>query len=272
MAWIEVHTNLPDHPKVLRAAKALKIDSDALVGKLVRLWTWALENREDGILTDVDMERLGRIMNYGGKVETLSAALIKHGLLEDEGDGCASIHDWDEHVVRLLEKKREKRKQTAERVARYRAKKNALHDGECNALQERYETRTCNACNAPTVPNQTLPLPNPTIKTDIMTDTTTSPAREESELSTSYPQLGEQVEWAWINVMAEAPTEAQVKTITRHAVGMDISAVKYAIELACLYGAANPSAYAARVLNEWHTMGIVTEDAARAWREEASGL
>ena len=67
MAWIEAHDTLPDHPKVLRAAKMLRLDSDALVGKLLRLWTWALSNREDGILSDLDAGVLHRIMNYGGK-------------------------------------------------------------------------------------------------------------------------------------------------------------------------------------------------------------
>ena len=69
MAWIEAHDTLPDHPKVLRAAKALRLDSDALVGKLLRLWTWALSNREDGILSDLDAGVLHRIMNYGGKAD-----------------------------------------------------------------------------------------------------------------------------------------------------------------------------------------------------------
>lgn len=267
MAWIEVHTNLPDNPKVLRAAKALKIDSDALVGKLVRLWTWALENRENGILTDVDMERLGRIMNYSGKVDLLSATLIEYGLLEDEGEGCASIHDWDEHVVRLLEKKREKRKQTAERVARYRSKNKDANNKGCNALQGRYETRTCNACNPPTVPNPTLPLPDPT-NIDIMTDTISVPyARAQGELSTACGKLAEQIKGAWMHVLATVPSEDEVKTVLRHSVGMDISAVKYALELTCLYGATNPAAYAAKTLSEWNTLGITTEDAARAWRE-----
>ena len=267
MAWIELHDTLPDHPKVIDLADLLRLDKDAVVGKLVRLWTWALNSREDGFLRAKDIATVADVMRFKGKPQRLIEALVKVQLLDQAEDGY-TIHDWDEHVAMLMDRREEKRKQTADRVKRFRERKKQAGVTPCNALQERYETPESNACNARTVPNRTIPN-----DIDIMTDTiSVSPAREEPELSTSYPQLGEQVEWAWINVMAEAPTEAQVKTITRHAVGMDISAVKYAIELACLYGAANPSAYAARVLNEWHAMGIVTEDAARAWREEASGL
>jgi len=51
MSWIEIHDNLPDHPKVGEVAEALKMDNDAVVGKLVRLWTWAINNREDGVFS-----------------------------------------------------------------------------------------------------------------------------------------------------------------------------------------------------------------------------
>ena len=95
---------------------------------------------------------------------------------------------------------------------------------------------------------------------------------ENPQLSTGIAQPKERVEGVWMGVMNTIPSEEELKTVRRHSVGMDISAVQYALELACLYGATNPAAYAARTLNEWNTLGIMTGDAARAWREEASGL
>lgn len=167
MAWIEVHTNLPDHPKVLRAAKALRIDSDALVGKLIRLWTWALENREDGLLDDLDADKLYRLMNYDGDNSELIAVLVRYGLLDEQENGCYSIHDWIEHVEMLMDKREKRRKQTADRVKRFREKQKqqaeCLSNDNCNALQERYSsvtvTQNGNACNARTVPNRTVPYP-----------------------------------------------------------------------------------------------------------------
>lgn len=133
MAWIEVHDTLPDHPKVLRAAKALKLDSDALVGKLVRLWVWALGNREDGVLNDLDADRLDVIMQYKGKASALLETLVTNRLLDALPDEHYMIHDWDEHVMMLRDKREEKRKQNAERVKRYRNAKKRMESENCNA-------------------------------------------------------------------------------------------------------------------------------------------
>lgn len=286
MAWIEVHTNLPDHPKVLRAAKALKLDSDALVGKLIRLWTWALENREDGIINDLDVDRLFRLMNFDGDNHRLLDVMVEQGLLDDLGDGSYSIHDWMEHVEMLMDKREKRRKQTADRVKRYRERQKqqtavdvTQNSVTCNALHERYSnadvTQKSNACNARTVPNRTVPyltVPDKDIKTDT---TTIYPAREEPELSTDFPHLSEKgiiVSEIWRGVMGDDPTIGDIKLLLRHSVGMEMDAIRYALDLACLYGAENPAAYATAVLNQWNTLGINTEDAARTWRGDAVGL
>ena len=269
MAWIEVHTNLPDHPKVLRAAKALKIDSDALVGKLIRLWTWALENRENGLLSDLDVERIAFLMNYTGR-DKLFDVLVANGLLDATNDGGASIHDWDEHVAMLMEKREIKREQARLRKQKQRDKSRNSHaevSRDMSVTSHAENGVTSHAGHAVTVPYRTVP------DIDIMTDTiSVYPAREEQELSTGSAQPKERVEGVWMWVMNTTPSEEELKTVLRHSVGMDISAVQYALELACLYGAANPAAYAARVLNEWNTLGIRTEAAAREWREGADGV
>ena len=63
MAWIELHDNLPDHPKTIASSTALKMDKDALVGKLCRMWTWAVNNREDGFIADDEMETVAEIIH-----------------------------------------------------------------------------------------------------------------------------------------------------------------------------------------------------------------
>lgn len=262
MAWIELHDTLPDHPKVIDLADLLKLDKDAVVGKLVRLWTWALNSREDGFLRAKDIVTVADVMRFKGKPQRLVEALVEVQLL-DQSEGGYTIHDWDEHVAMLMEKREMKREKDRLRKQRQREKSHAGHADVTRDMDV-----TCHAGHAVTVPKPYHTVPN-----DILTDTISDiHAREESELSTSYPQLAEQVELAWISVMAEAPTEMQVKIVARHSVGMDISAVKYAIELACLYGAANPAAYTARALSEWNTLGIRTEAAAREWREGADGV
>ena len=225
MAWIEVHDTLPDHPKVLRAARALKLDSDALVGKLVRLWTWALGKREDGVLSDLDAERLNYLMNYSGKSERLLDALTENRLLDERERGYR-IHDWDEHVMMLRNKREENRKKSADRVRRFREKQKQPDVTACNALQERYTDEECNACNARTVPNQT-------------------------------------------NIDDIDPTTSILNALLQgwepH---FEPDAIRYALDLADLYGAREPAQYASTVLAEWFRKGIRTEAEARAWRED----
>lgn len=144
MAWIELHDTLPDHPKVIRASASLKIDKDAFTGKLIRLWVWALNNREDGRLLEEEEDTIAEIMRFKGKPAGLIAALLDARLIEKTEDGYR-IHDWEEHVSMLMAKREKKRAQTRERVKRNREK--VLHDVEHNADDEeegRHEGDECN--------------------------------------------------------------------------------------------------------------------------------
>ena len=259
MAWIEVHDTLPDHPKVLRAARALKLDSDALVGKLVRLWTWALGNREDGVLSDLDAERLNYLMNYSGKSERLLDALTENRLLDERERGYR-IHDWDEHVMMLRNKREENRKKSADRVRRFREKQKQPDVTACNALQERYTDEECNACNARTLPNQTN-------IDDIDPTTSILNARAQGEihrLSTDdNANCGKTVE----NYGREL-TQLDAMLLQGWEPHFEPDAIRYALDLADLYGAREPAQYASTVLAEWFRKGIRTEAEARAWRED----
>lgn len=264
MAWIELHDTLPDHPKVIDLADLLKLDKDAVVGKLVRLWTWALNSREDGFLRAKDIVTVADVMRFKGKPQRLVEALVEVQLL-DQSEGGYTIHDWDEHVAMLMEKREMKREKDRLRKQRQREKSHAGHADVTRDMDV-----TCHDGHAVTVPKPYHTVPN-----DILTDTISDmhTREDDSKLSTGCGKLSaEQVRGAWMHVLATVPSEGEVKTVLRHSVGMDISAVKFALELTCLYGATNPAAYAARTLNEWNTLGIMTGDAARAWREEASGL
>ncbi len=281
MAWIEVHDTLPDHPKVLRAAKALKLDSDALVGKLVRLWVWALGNREDGILSDLDAERLDRLINYNGRADKLIAALTENRLLDVLPDGRYLIHDWDEHVMMLRDKREENRKKSADRVRRYRERQKRMGETDCNALQERYNDgdrngymgEDCNACNARTVPNRTVP------KDDNYDDPNAIHLRaREAE--------GGDVDKLWISQTQKEITRVFGQTVGREATqeevdslvaqtgaegGMATDMIELALSKALLYGAASVTAYACKVLMEWRRNGIFTPEEVSAWESGRGG-
>lgn len=279
MAWIEVHDNLPDHPKVLRAAKALKLDSDALVGKLVRLWVWALGNREDGMLNDLDADRLDVIMQYKGKSSALLEALVANRLLDALPNEHYMIHDWDEHVMMLRDKREEKRKQNAERVKRYRnAKKriesencNADVTHECNADVMRYNGVTCNASNARTVPNRTID--------DLNDDPTTLAvcARETAPLPVDNfeDQVRETISEGFLHLTGREANPVELDALVANTGadgGMSPEMVLLAVSRAVTYGAKSIVGYSTRVMVEWRRKGLFSPAAVDEWEAARDGV
>lgn len=279
MAWIEVHDTLPDHPKVLRAAKALKLDSDALVGKLVRLWVWALGNREDGVLNDLDADRLDVIMQYKGKASALLEALVVNRLLDALPDEHYMIHDWDEHVMMLRDKREEKRKQNAERVKRYRNAKKRMESEncnadvmhECNADVMRYNGVTCNASNARTVPNRTID--------DLNDDPTTLAvcARETAPLPVDNfeDQVRETISDGFLRLTGREANPVELDALVANTGvdgGMSPEMVLLAVSRAVTYGAKSIVGYSTRVMVEWRRKGLFSPAAVDEWEAARDGV
>lgn len=162
--WIELHDNLPDHPKVVKLSKLLNMDRDLARAKLERLWLWALNNRLNGVLSDDDVLLLEDIMRLKGKQsETMVDALVQCNLL-DPVEGGYSIHDWDDHAGMLIDKKTIQREQSRLRKQKQRdmAKKISGTSVTCHADVTRdmsvtdvtipaEVTRENRDCHAPTV-------------------------------------------------------------------------------------------------------------------------
>ena len=279
MAWIEVHDTLPDHPKVLRAAKALKLDSDALVGKLVRLWVWALGNREDGVLNDLDADRLDVIMQYRGKASALLEALVANRLLDARPDEHYMIHDWDEHVMMLRDKREEKRKQNAERVKRYRNAKKRMESEncnadvmhECNADVMHYNGVTCNASNARTVPNRTID--------DLNDDPTTLAvcARETAPLPVDNfeDQVRETISDGFLRLTGREANPVELDALVANTGadgGMSPEMVLLAVSRAVTYGAKSIVGYSSRVMGGWRMRGLFSPAAVDEWEAARDGV
>lgn len=279
MAWIEVHDTLPDHPKVLRAAKSLKLDSDALVGKLVRLWVWALGNREDGVLNDLDADRLDVIMQYRGKASALLEALVANRLLDALPDEHYMIHDWDEHVMMLRDKREEKRKQNAERVKRYRDAKKRMESEncnadvmhECNADVTHYNSVTCNASNARTVPNRTID--------DLNDDPTTLAvcARETAPLPVDNfeDQVRETISKGFLRLTGRNANPVELDALVANTGadgGMSPEMVLLAVSRAVTYGAKSIIGYSTRVMVEWRRNGLFSPAAVDEWEAARDGV
>ena len=138
MAWLKVDETLCDHPKVLALADALRLDKDSVTGKLLRLWTWALNNREDGILAKRDAETIAEVMRFKGKAGRLIQALVEAGFLDENVEGWR-IHDWTDYAGSYIEKRtaaNERKQRERQRKRDGNVTKSAV-TGENPALQER---------------------------------------------------------------------------------------------------------------------------------------
>ena len=292
MAWIEAHDTLPDHPKVLRAAKALRLDADALLGKLIRLWTWALNHREDGVLSDLDAAILHRIMNFSGRADKLLSALLEARLLDALPEGGYAIHDWDEHTGRLMEQRDRKRAQARERQRRRRAslKQEApIEDGECerdtardaSCGGTRGETRDTAPqdaqSHAPTVPNRTLPY----LKDDRIDDPDCFPARArarglacgKSVDNLLEAEIRETIREGFARRVGREPQEAELSGLCNLCGpgGMPTDMALLAVEQALLYGAQSVAGYACKTLFSWRNQGLYTPEAVQAWEKGRAG-
>ncbi|MAS93951.1 MAG: hypothetical protein CMO55_12220 [Verrucomicrobiales bacterium] len=111
--WIKIEHSTPDKPEVDHLANILRIEHDAVVGKLLRLWIWADQQTVDGeslLITDSFVDRLTFCPGF-------ATALRRVGWLKGR-DGRLSLPHFDRHNGQSAKQ----RAQTAKRVARCRAK------------------------------------------------------------------------------------------------------------------------------------------------------
>lgn len=231
MAWIELHDTLPDHRKVLAVATALKLDKDLVIGKLVRLWTWALNNRENGHFSAQDVNTIAEIMRYKGKPQRLIDALCDAALLDYDGSSYV-IHDWEEHVGMLLAKRETSRSQARDRKRRQRERQRDISEGCHTGV-----TRDSHACHAVTVPKPYL--------NDDDED-------NGDDIARAYAEADRVVAAAYRSAFGRDATTAEVEAISRIAVlSGKVAIIDHAIDLAAAYGATSVVSYVGKIVKEW---------------------
>lgn len=110
MAWIEIHQTLPRHRKTLSTAGRLSVDRHTIIGHLLELWTWAIDNvPSDGFMGRISFQELAIAADWRGDEKSFVSALIESGFIDENPDGLW-LHDWYEYAGKLLEK-REKEKE-----------------------------------------------------------------------------------------------------------------------------------------------------------------
>lgn len=92
MAWIKVDHDLHEKPEVAAIAAALGLDTDTVVGKLLRVWRWFDKHTHDGC-ANVALEFHDRIAGHVG----FARAMQNSGWLVVRKSGRSSVPNFDRH-------------------------------------------------------------------------------------------------------------------------------------------------------------------------------
>lgn len=135
MAWIELHQSLFTHRKTMAAADLLDIPEVYVVAHLAALWTWALDNAQDGII-EASPRVIARACQWPGQPAALIDGLTGAGFLraDEATPNRYVIHDWDDYAGKLMDR----RESNAERQRRHREKKKAQSHGEDAPVPETF--------------------------------------------------------------------------------------------------------------------------------------
>lgn len=109
--WIKFDTATPDKPEVWSIAERLQIDPDAVVGKLLRIWSWFDDHTENGNAPSVTKSLLDRRVGVTGFCD----AMISAGWMCEEGSGV-TIPNFERHNGKTAKT----RCLTANRVAKHK--------------------------------------------------------------------------------------------------------------------------------------------------------
>jgi len=86
--WIKFQIDTPDKPEVVAIASRLGIDPDAVVGKLIRVWSWFDKHTVDGNADSVTLAFLDRITGVTGFGEQMMFV----GWLEQNGSVLTMVN------------------------------------------------------------------------------------------------------------------------------------------------------------------------------------
>lgn len=124
--WLKFDKATPDKPEVFAIATELNIDPDAVVGKLMRVWSWFDSHTENGNAPSVTSALLDRIAGVSGFVTSMQ----KTGWIVVY-EGGISLPNFTRHCGETAKK----RAQNNNRVSKYRSALDNANNGldECNA-------------------------------------------------------------------------------------------------------------------------------------------
>lgn len=107
--WIKLQKDTPDKPEVLAIASRMNLDPDAVVGKLVRIWSWFDTHTVDGNAMSVTFALLDRLAGVTGFAEQMTFV----GWLNQDGHVLSlpnfEYHNGETAKKRALAKNRQEK-------------------------------------------------------------------------------------------------------------------------------------------------------------------
>jgi len=101
MPWIQSHTELVNHPKLLDLAAEFEWSKDEAIGRLHRLWWWCIQYHEDGVLEGVKPSQIALALElHHTQGEKFVRVLIVCRFLDEKP---LRIHDWWDYAGRAIQ-------------------------------------------------------------------------------------------------------------------------------------------------------------------------
>jgi len=106
MAYLEIHQSLPTHKKTIRAATRLKVARPLVMGYMLGLWSWGLDNADaDGLIEDAYPEEIAAAAGVPEKkAQAFVDTLVEVHFLDRDGDKLR-FHNWKRYTWRVYDLK-----------------------------------------------------------------------------------------------------------------------------------------------------------------------
>lgn len=274
MAWIELHQTLRDHKKMFACADALNLTRIEMIGTLVSLWLWALDNAQDGSLDGVSDKTIARVCDFPEKkAGRLMEALHNHGWLDKDADHYV-IHDWYDYAGKLMERREKDRK-------RKKTSSNRRPDFQCSSSGNPAEVP---GNSYATVPNRTVPYhTQPNMSGGGAAESARERAATESELASIGIKPGEYYGLTadFVETVRQTtdalfdkyelgtPKVWDYRQVSRYCGPADqADLLDYAFEQSGVAGKFGDWRYIDGIMDRLFTRGITTEKQARSWDRE----
>lgn len=102
--WIEVHQELPHHPKMDDLMEELGVKRPTAVGFVVMTILFALQYAKDGFIAEQRLAHHTRGAGWPNEPKRFAAAMEKAGWW-DRVEGGWIIHDWQDYAGKLIERR-----------------------------------------------------------------------------------------------------------------------------------------------------------------------